>query len=541
MNAPLSLLSLLPVVWLNVWLNVCVNLCTAQNQEPRGEQTPASLLPTGANGQVPLEALKPLIAELDTLFEKGDIQAYLGHFTPDHDGAIAMLGEHLKRLCAMTGADRKRHSKIIAGPLNYQQRTVVRLRHVVTWPALAAAGSTTTGSSATGSSATGSSATGSSATGTPQQHIEDTYLAVYADASGKIVPTFAIEMPPAMHCVSDDKFRCPPCNYEIGGVNGFLCVPLRREQGLALESASFYLIGSDVVCDVHVAVPNEPASAKVVCRTLAEAFAKIEPSARVSLPSPWLPPMHTAAPPLGMDSARLAVELPLDHATRGGDVTIFHVVSFGGVQHVLMVRASKQSLHSQQPAIDMLLQSYMLLEQECGGAEMATRPLRQHTGGLFVGSTYHNERYQLELTGPLDWQPEHRVGGSAFRVHWSGPNGSQLWLIGQQVPAGMAAWTTETADRWLSYQCEKLKLVPELATDKQPSLSSQAAWHEGPNGAQCRTLTLRQSGTSNPVQPPRRVLSLQLHPDLLLIVDGFGGTDQQEAAVRTAIATLKRK
>ena len=249
-----------------------------------------------ADDQVPLAEIKPLIDDLDALFVNGDIKAYLGKFTPDHDGALAMLGRHLELLLKLSGKDRSRKSTIVAGPMVFDNRTVVRVRHITNWP--------------------GKLDPKTKKPCEPSQHIEDTYLAVCKNtkrgADGGIVPTFEIDMPPQMDCVTDAKFRCPPCNYEIGGVAGFLCVPLRRERGLALESASFYLIGTDVVCDVHVQVPSKPIKAKAVALKLAAAFAKIEPSAEIGIPSAWVPPMHKMEPPEGMDSAESGTVSSLD-------------------------------------------------------------------------------------------------------------------------------------------------------------------------------------------------------------------------------------
>lgn len=467
-------------------------------------------------GQVPMAKIKPLIGELDQLFVRGDVRSYLSKFVPDHQGSLAMLGRHLELLLKLTGKDRKRESSIVAGPMVFEDRTVVRIRHVTTWPGKTA---------------------GANGKTEPRKHIEDTYLAVRNGEQERIVPTFEIDMPPQIHCVTDAKLKCPPCNYEIGGVDGFLCVPLRRERGLALESASFYLIGTDVVCDVHVQVPARPQKAKAVALKLAEAFAKLEPSAQVGIPSAWLPPMHKKEPPEGMDAARLVVELPEDDQQAGGGVTIFHVVAFGGVQHVLLVRSTKASLQQHQKSVDQLFMSYMLLELDCEGAALATRPLRQHTGGILEGSTYRNERYDLSFSGPEGWKAQQRVGGSMFRIRWSGPNASHMWLVGHQVPAGMASWTRNTADRWLQHHTRK----HDLGIDAEHAATDEAKWQERADGSLCRTAVLLEKRKGRPDSPRRRIVHLQLHKDLLLVVDGFGGTSAEEQALRAAIPTLKRK
>lgn len=461
-----------------------------------------------AQTEASANAIERLLAELDERFERGDVQGYLARFEPDHRGAVAMVGRHLERLVAVSKR-RSRSSRIFAGPSQVGSRTLVRVRHDL---------ELTIGA------------------GAPRKFTEDSYLAVRVE-DGELIPTFAVEMPPAMNCVKGNKFKCPPCNYEIGGVDGFLCVPLRQEKSLALESASFYLIGTDVVCDVHVQVQSEPQKAQVAARRLAEAFAKIEPTAEVGLATAWAPPMHAKDPPSGMDSARVVVKLPQDSPTADGERTIFHVVAFGGLQHVLLVRGSTASLAAHAAALDALFQSYMLLEVDCDLAEAAARPLRHHIGGAFDGSRYDNRRYGVTFTGPKGWRPEHRIGGARFRARWTGPDGSQLWLIGYGVPAGMQAWTSKLADRWIAHHCDKHGLK---VADPQPE-GLDDDWHESAAGALERSCVLTCAEPSSPTTPRRRVLHVQLHDDLLLIVDGFGGGKQAERAVLTTLGSLARK
>jgi len=452
--------------------------------------------------------IEELLAELDERFERGDIEGYLSRFEPDHPGTVAILGRHLDRLVSLSKR-RTRDSRILAGPSQVGGRTLVRVRHEL---ALTIGG------------------------GAPRKLTEDTYLAVRVD-DGELIPTFAVEMPPAMKCVQANKFKCPPCNYEIGGVDGFLCVPLPPAKSLALESASFYLIGTDVVCDVHVQVANKPQKANVAARKLAEAFAKIEPTADVGLATNWVPPMHAKNPPAGMDSARVVVKLPFDNPKSDGERTIFHVVTFGGLQHVLLVRGTTQSLARHQGELDKLFKSYMLLEVDCDLAVAAARPLRHHIGGSFDGSRYDNTRYGVTFTGPEGWRPQHRIGGARFRARWTGPNGSQLWLVGYGVPTGMESWSQATADRWIRHHCKKHGLA---MADAQPKTLT-TDWHKGPNGGLERSCVLTCKDPTSPTTPRRRVLHVQLHDDLLLIVDGYGGGAKAEQAVLSTLGSLARK
>ncbi|MCK5942124.1 MAG: hypothetical protein KAI24_09160 [Planctomycetes bacterium] len=459
-----------------------------------------------AQAKVTRAAIEKLLQELDERFERGDVDGYLARFEPDHRGAVAMVGRHLERLVAASDR-RERDSHVIAGPTEVRDRSLVRVRHSL----------------------------GLEIGGKQRQLVEDSYLAVRV-VDGRLVPTFAVEMPVSKGCVQGNQFKCPPCNYKIGGVDGFLCVPLPPEKSLALESASFYLIGTDVVCDVHVQVQEKVQQAAAAARRLAESFARIEPTCQVGLATAWVPPMHASAPPAGMDSARVVVKLPLDYPDDGGGRTVFHVVTFGGLQHVLLTRGSAESLRRHQTELDELFRSYMLLESDCDLAEAAARPLRHHTGGSFDGSSYHNHRYHVAFAGPEGWHPQHRVGGALFRVRWSGPKDSQLWLIGYGVPAGMEAWTRKTADRWIAHHCHKHGLLP---ADPQPK-SCRNDWHTDKGGIAERTSVLVCRKPDSPAAPRRRVLHVQLYDDLLLIVDGFGADADAEQAVLSTLGSLRR-
>lgn len=509
------------VAWLTIGGVVSTNRATAQStaQQSAAEQsatvTSAPLTTAkvaAAIDQVSIERIESVVADLDTLFVKGDIRSYLNAFSPDQDGSLAVMGMHLEKLASISGKNRRRESKIIGDPINFAERTVVRIRHVTTWP-----------------------------TKRQQvQHVEDSYLAVKPTTKGGVVPTFAIEIAPTVGQLKNAKLHCPPYNFEIGGIDDYLCVPQQRERSLALESATFYLIGTDIACDLVVKAEDKPEKAKAVVQKLAGAFARLEPSARIGIPSSWTPPQHSQQPPYGMDSARIEVELPADHQESGGDISIFHAISFGGLQHVLLVRASKKSLDQHQSSVDKLLKSYMLLEVECRDRAIATNSLRQHTGGQIQGDSYYNKRFDLQLQGPKGWRAQDRVGGCMFRVRWSRDPMSEMWLIGHRVPAGMEKWTQATADRWLNHHRKKYHLTE--ATDEANAKESD--WHQAADGSACRTLTLLQQrvadGHDHPISPNRRVLHMRLHDDLLVLVDGYGATKAEEAAVRAAVRTLKR-
>ena len=465
----------------------------------------AALLSGGAPGQAGTAGVQALLDQLDERYERGDVRGYVAAFDPDNRGAVAMMQRRIERQLAASRS-RERTSTVLVGPTSIGGRTLFRVRHDIELV---------------------------SRLGVRRSLVEDTYLALRADG-GRLTPTFAVEMVPEMDCVQSDKFACPACNYEVGGVDGFLCVPLRSERSLALESASFYLIGTDVVCDVHVQVQSRPQTAQRAARALAEAFAELAPEAEVGLVTAWVPPAHEDAPPAGMDSAQVVVKLR--GAGDAGGRAVFRVVTFGGLQHVLLTRGGADSLDAAAAPLEALYASYSLIERDRDVAEAAALPLRHHLGSSFDGVRYDNARYGVTFAGPAGWRPEHRVGGARFRARWSAPDGSQLWLNGYGVPTGMEAWTRRDADRWIDHRFRARGLYP---VSPQPD-GVDPAWHEGANGAPERSVVLELRGEAPPGTPRRRVLHIQLHDDLLLIVDGYGVSAESEQAALATRASLRR-
>jgi hypothetical protein len=288
-----------------------------------------------------------------------------------------------------------------------------------------------------------------------------------------------------------------------------------------------------------VQVEAEPRPARAVALQLATALQELEPTVVVGPPDAWLPPSHAAWPPPALDGARIAVELPQDTPESGGCRTVFHVVTFGGLQHVLLARGSAAGLRAHRAEVDALLASYMLLEADCDLVEAASRPLRHHTGGELHDGHYRNTEFGLEMRGPASWKACQQVGGAAFRVVWTSPLGSRLWLIGLAVPPGLEAWDRETAERWLEHLCQKHGVVPDEAG------APAGVPRDWVSAVDCdddqRTLVLAPRAGADPASPSRRWLHVRLRPDLLVVIDAFGITTDDEAAVREAMTTLRRR
>jgi len=457
------------------------------------------------NSSVSAEVITTLLADLDACFARGDVAAYLAAFEPDHPGSHAMLQQHLQRLAAVLPRLQRRST--LAAPLRQiGPRTVVRVRHTIE-------------------------------AGERTLH-EDTMMAVRLGADGRAVPTFAIEIPTRWACVRGDHFRCPPCNYEIGGVAGWLCVPMRPERAQSLEAASFYLIGSDVACDVSVLVDGDAPTATTVVRSLGEALAQLDTDARPGPVEAWLPPAHAKEPPKGLTAARLEIALPRDFGGRGG-LARFHVVTFGALQHLLLVRGSATAVREHDEALRTLLGSYRLLQSDLDLALAAARPLQHHTGGTVRDSRYHNERFGFELAGPDGWQTQQRCGGAALRVVWSSPDGSRLWLTGYDVPAGLDRWCERTADRWLQQLLLRANLQPLRTT-------APDGWTEHTScGGSTRMLTCvpkqSEGSPTGPGAPRERSLHVFLQDELLLVADLQAATAADAATMQTALESLRRR
>lgn len=448
------------------------------------------------------DAVQALLRDLDQHFARGDVAGYLQRFLPDHPGAHALLQRQLEQ-CAGPGSTRRRTSVVVGEPRVIGPRTVVRVRHEVE---LLRSGH-----------------------GQPQPgatFTEDRLLVLRREPDGSATPTMSVEVAIGPG-VPADRFRCDPCNFELGGVPDWLCVPLRPERAGALEGATFYLLGTDVACDVSVRIGAGDRSALQVTQELVDTLRGVEADARLALPAPWQPPSLGADAPDGLDGAMAAIDLPADFAGGGGRA-ILYVVTFGGLQHLLLLRGSAAALQRHHAPVDALLASYRPLERDCDLALAAARPLQHHTGDTLDGSVYHNTRHGVQLTGPAGWTPSLRSGGAAFRVAWCSRDGGRLWLTGHTVPPGMVRWCPATADRWLEHLCHRHGLALEPGSD---------GWHRLGDGGRSR------SATAVPATPggPRRRIRVLLYDDLLVIADGHAGTPSADEALQRALASLQRR
>jgi len=447
--------------------------------------------------------LDKVLQDLDAAFAKADLRGYLAAFEPDHAGAHALLGQRLRRAFD-SGRALQRSSTILGQPQQVGPRTVVRVRHEIRLDDEEIA-----------------------------VEVEDTILAFRANGDAA-VPTFAIQTPRSVDCPAGNVFRCPPCNYAIGGVDGWLCVPMGRARAQALEASSFYLLGSDLACDISVRVDPAPLGDDAMPPTaqaeqMAAALRQFEPDARPGLATDWLPPRHTEGIE-GLTGARIEIDLPTTTAAPDGGKAVFHVVQLGALQHLLLVRGSKQAWQQHRASLQELLASFRLLEPDVDRAVASARPLRHHIGGKLDGASYGNAKYNVTMRGPADWKAQQRCGGAAFRVLWNSPDGGRLWLTAYAVPPGMSHWCEDTADRWVRQLTDAAGLkLPATISDWQADATCNAA---------ARTLDC-EAGKGPPGTQARRLLRVAFREDLLVIVDGAGQSDQEWAAIKRAFQTLQ--
>jgi hypothetical protein len=484
--------------------------------QPLPQQPPT---PTATNCTTPLPNGVPvLLRELDACFARGDIAAYMAHFTPDHPGALAVLQQRLERWCEAV-PQRQRRSTLVGDARTIGPRVVVRVRSEVEL--------------------------GRAGDGPHAVFADEWLLALDVAAgdggTGSARPTFAVEIPAEANWRGQALLRCPACNYEIGGVAGWLMVPVRGDRAHALEAASFYLLGTDIACDVSVECAAEPVPAATLAAELGGTLQALAgPRTPAGIPTaanktvrhpaePWLPPSLRPTPPRGLDGARIAVDLPDEGG--GGARSLLHVAVFGGLQHLLMVRGSKQALARHAADVDALLASYHLLQVDGAMVRAGSEALAHHCGGQVDGSTYTNVLHDVALFGPDGWRLQQRTGGAAFRAVWTSPGGSTLWLSGHQVPPGMQHWSRETADAWLRHLCTQQRLTVVAG--------SEVAWTDDTEtGVAWRTF---DAETNAGASGPRHRVRVLLRKDLLVVATGIGRTSADDEAIRAALPTLRRR
>ena len=448
--------------------------------------------------------ISAVLSRLDELFGAGDVDGYLAAFQPDSPQAHAA---RQRRLQCLLGADpRPRLVSSLAGePRQIGDRTVVRVRHDLR------------------------RATGTAPDTTTHEWREDTMLALRKAADGSFVATFEVTIPADVHCLRDDKFRCPPCNYEIGGAPGWLCVPLEREAGHSLETVAFWRIGTDVVCEIAVQVDTDRPPAKTVAHRLADTLLGAASPGSSHVVEAWTPPAHAGDAPRNCDGARVEIELP---APPGKQLLVLHVMTLGPLQHVLLARGSEKAMLASAAALQQLLRTYRLLDLDPEHALTAYKVFLHHTGGALEDGVYRNPVHHVECRGPAGWTGKQRCGGTAFHVHWESPRGSKLDLMAFRRPVGITKWSPASAIAWLRY------LTATVAATL-PSDPAAFVWKEDGacGGVSCCVACTSSAGKST---SSARALHIVVRDDLLIVLDARTNDAADQTAVIDAMRSLRR-
>lgn len=345
------------------------------------------------------------------------------------------------------------------------------------------------------------------------------------DAGPRAVPTFAAVLPIGSDpdLVLRGAFRCPPCNFELQGAAGWLCVPQLPCRAQAIEGATFYLTGTDLACDVSVRAPAAGETPAQTAQTLFERL--LATGSGFAPPGPWLPPAHRERPPVALLGAAFDVRQADGLRSWGA------VVQSGGLQQVFLAQANTAARAWPEAALADLLAGYRLLRTDCGAVEVATDSLRHHTGSTLVGTSFRNDKLGIALDGPPGWRPQLRCTTMAVRAVWTSESGSRLWLGLHPTPDGLDRWCSASADRWLD------QLLASAGLQLAPGTTS--AWREDRQfGGQVRDLECR-SASSDPHRPPQRLLRAYRRDDVLVVLDAIPAVADDLPLLRGALSALQ--
>lgn len=478
-------------------------------------QAPAQVPPTAAAPASMDPAFRALLGRLDDHFNRRDVDAYAAAFAPDHGPAHA---RHLQELQQRLALGLHRRSTAIDAPRTTGQRQWVRLRHDFFQP-----------------EPTPGPAGAPAAAAVAPVLTEYSLLAAAADPTGSWRAHFAVVLPDSQPLPPGQRWSCRACNFEVGGVDGWLCVPEARCQAQALEAVTFYLLGSDLSLEVSVRADECPLgspapTAMQLAQTVATELTRGDASARQQLVLPW---PHAAMPgaPSGYSAAKVRIE-----QDGGRQTCVVHLVTLGRLQHLLLLRGSNSQTADHTAAIDRLLRSFRILDPTRSPAAACTQALQHHTGGTWEGDAatglwYRNPSLGLSLQGPAGWVAGRRCGGALVRVVWEGPQGGRMWLHGYAVPPGLSHWCQHTANLWLQ------RLAAASGLDLPAELPAFQPCHASTH-PRCEWLCVQRPAIAG-IPGRTRWLTVMLRPDLLVVVDAAPGSRDQEPALRTALSSLQ--
>ncbi|MBK8098362.1 MAG: hypothetical protein IPK26_14730 [Planctomycetes bacterium] len=432
------------------------------------------------------------LRRLDDAFGKRELNAYLDSFAPDHRGLHEVLQQRLADwLVDQPG--RQRTSTLIGELQDRGSRLVAQVRHQIAGPL----------------------------GGATAPFVEQVYL-VFARRGDELVPTLEVELPAAYAPgAADQPFRCPPCNFEMGGLPEWLCVPVGDDRGRALETATFVLLGTDVTCELQIDVRPEPMPADKVIHDLTATATRLALPSTAGAVLPWQP-RAMPTPPAGFSSCQRTLELPADQRAD------LHVACFGRLSHTLLVRGRADTMQAQTKALAALLATYRMVDVDCDRMQLGAFALAVHTGSKLTGVDFANERFGITCTGPTAWNAHLRAGGHAFQCIWSCPEKrGRLYLTGYAAPRDLP-WQPAEADTVLINLCR----------NGQVEVTGDSGWQDraGCDG-KVRDLVLADKV---PGDARRRWLRAIVFADLLVILDGCTAVGDEDP-LRQARDSLRRR
>lgn len=484
---------------------------------------PVTRLPA-QTAPLPIEAITATLDRLDAAFDRGDTAAWLAGFAPDNPAAHGACAERLANLFA-NGANRCR-TTIVHPPQQVGSRTVALVRHDIRI----------------------------GTDGALQEHSYVVFRAAAPDHAGGPLaaqPTLHVYVADAaagkpMDCGLGRQFRCPPCSFQIGGVDGWLGVPLRADRAQALDAVTFYLLGTDIACDLSVAVDERVRGAARAVDDVVRHLRERWPQGTTGMTEPWSPPgMPTAAEAGAQATAARGALRCAD-----GNTVIVHVVAIGPLQHVLLLRGSAASLERHHAAVQQLLCSYQIIDAKVGTDGAGNRSIRAHCGGELSDAGFAHERLGLRCRGPGGWQARLCASGFVFRVLWTwpaerapmGPAAGEeaaaampprgkLWCTALQPPTGVLRWTEACADRWFEDFCQRNELTP---------LDAPTPWSDDPASGMRWRLIECSATPARPIGPRQRLFRLHVRDDLLVVFDGYVLPGHDDRELRAAMRSLRR-
>lgn len=465
--------------------------------------TPVGMFALAISGQTEAKDVDPVLSRLDDSFNARDLDRYVGTFAWDDPRQRDQVRARLQLLFAGNTLVQRSRVQGQLHPVGPRSAVLVQRDYHCDRKVAAAKADYAVEAS-------------------------DAVWLVLGQRDGALVPTALYEASATADRDPSQPFRCPACNYQVGGVPGWLCAISPPARAETLEAATFALLGTDVSCDVAVEIDHQSPPAAAAATALVDAMQDLLPGTRADAVEPWLPPSLSAAPPAHLTAARVRLELP------DGAQNLLHVISLGALRHTLVVRGQARAMAAHQQDIAALLASYSLLQTDGDLALLAAQPIAAHQGGVPHDGSYDNALYNVHISGPAGWTATAEATGAAFSVVWRCPQQQgRMTVTGYRPPPELSCWCTRFADLWLDDLCRRSGMKIDTMLDP--------CWACSKNGAAAGQMRCIDAAVDAPTpeHPERRLLQLCMRDNLLVVLDGYVLGDVDDELLRAAFKTLR--